>query len=215
MQQDDDHYPKEEGTGALSKNITLFWSQRHFAKTVPLDPSTNVGLTMTASGARSFCAFCATVNIPKTKQPNIFTTHIIPDDDDDNSFQPKDLVQRPLIDNDTEKLHKHMDDSETAVPQTTLIDLGPITHMIPEDQEPTSLNPHDKLLQWHYWLGHLSFDHIKQLAVQGQLPERLLACKKPFCAACQYGKMTKRPWRVKGDKKASTKTATSQGKLFQ
>ena len=55
-QQADDHYPKEEGTGALrtSKNITLFWSQRRFAKTVPLDPSTNMGLTMTASGAWSF-----------------------------------------------------------------------------------------------------------------------------------------------------------------
>ena len=55
-QQAHDHYPKEEGTGALmtSKNITLFWSQRHFAKTVPLDPSTNVGLTTTASSARSF-----------------------------------------------------------------------------------------------------------------------------------------------------------------
>ena len=31
-QQVDDHYPREEGTGALttSKNITLFWAQRHF-----------------------------------------------------------------------------------------------------------------------------------------------------------------------------------------
>ena len=37
-QQADDHYLKEEGTGALmtSKNIMLFWSQRRFSKTVPL-----------------------------------------------------------------------------------------------------------------------------------------------------------------------------------
>ena len=37
-QQADDHYPQEEGTGALttSKTITLFWSQRRFAKTMPL-----------------------------------------------------------------------------------------------------------------------------------------------------------------------------------
>ena len=68
-QQADNHYPKEEGRGALttSKNITLFWSQ--IAKTVPLDLRTNMGLTMTASGARSFCAFCATVTIPETMQP--------------------------------------------------------------------------------------------------------------------------------------------------
>ena len=39
-QQADDHYPQEEGTGALttSKTITLFWAQRRYAKTVPLDP---------------------------------------------------------------------------------------------------------------------------------------------------------------------------------
>ena len=55
-QQAGDHYPKEEDTGAIttSKNIMLFWSQKRFTKTVPLDPTTNVGLTTTASGARSF-----------------------------------------------------------------------------------------------------------------------------------------------------------------
>ena len=65
-QQANDHYPKEEGTGVLttSKNIMLFWSQRHLAKTVLLDPSTNVGLTMTASSARSFRAICATADVP-------------------------------------------------------------------------------------------------------------------------------------------------------
>ena len=96
-QQAEDHYPKEEGTGALttSKNITLFWSQRCFAKTVPLDPCTNVGLTMTASGTRSFRAFCATVAIPETVQPNIFTMHIIPDEDDNDTYQPKDPVEPP------------------------------------------------------------------------------------------------------------------------
>ena len=65
-------------------------------------------------------------------------------------------------------------------PQTTLIELGPITHVIPEDQEPTSLDPHDELLRWHYRLGHLPFDRIKQVALRGQLPKHLLARKKPF-----------------------------------
>ena len=51
-QQADYHYPKEEGTRSMttSKNITLFWSQRQFVETVPLDPRTNVGLTTTAAG---------------------------------------------------------------------------------------------------------------------------------------------------------------------
>ena len=98
-------------------------------------------------------------------------------------------------------------------PKTTLVDLGPITHVILDDQEPTSLDPHDELLQWHYRLGHLSFECIQQLAQLGQLPKRLLASKKPFCSACQYGKMMKRPWRVKGDDKNSTKTATRPGQI--
>ena len=90
-QQADNHYPSEEGTGALttSKSIMIFWSQRHFSKTVPLDPKTNVGLTMTASGSQSFRAFCATITIPETRQTNILMTHIIPDEEDDKSFQQK------------------------------------------------------------------------------------------------------------------------------
>ena len=93
-QQANDHYPREEGTGALttSKNITLFWSQRRFAKTVLLDPQTNVGLTTTASGARSYHAFCTSVDAEEMNQTNIFMTHVIPDDEDDTSFQSSDLV---------------------------------------------------------------------------------------------------------------------------
>ena len=132
-QQAEDHYPRDEGTGALttSKNVMLFWSQRCFTKTVPLDPSTNVGLTMTASGAQSM--------------------HIIPDKDDNDTFQPKDPVEPPSPEgNNQEQMLPKAEDSLVAGPQTTLIDLGPITHVIPEDQEPTSLDPHDELLRWHY-----------------------------------------------------------------
>ena len=51
-----------------------------------------MGLTTTASGACAFRAFWATVKAPETMQPNIFTTHVIPDEDDE-SFQPKDLIE--------------------------------------------------------------------------------------------------------------------------
>ena len=212
-QQANDHYPMAEGTGALttSKNITLFSAQRCFTKTVPLDPKTNVGLTMTTSGARSFRAFCATVNHPETKEMNIFITHGIPEEEDDESFQPKDPVE-PATQDETDQI-KALDKVMTDAPKTCLVDMGPVTHIIPDDQEPTSLDPHDELLQWHYRLGHLPFDRIQQLASMGQLPKRLLSCKKPFCSACQYGKMTKRPWRVKGEDKKATKMATRPGQI--
>ena len=166
-QQADDHYPRKEGSGALttSKNITLFWAQRRYAKTVPLDTKMNVGLTTTAAGAHSFRAFCTTIKAPEAMQPNIFTMHVIPDEDDE-SFQPKDPIEPPNL--DTEEMADasgKLDDTMTqGQPQTTMVDLGPITHVIPEDQELTSLDPHDKLLRWHYRLGHLSFERIRQLA---------------------------------------------------
>ena len=41
-----------------------------------------MGLTTTASSARFYRAFCATVAVSETVQSNIFTTHIIPDEED-------------------------------------------------------------------------------------------------------------------------------------
>ena len=215
-QQANDHYPKEEGTGSLttSKNITLFWSKRRFTKTVPLDPRTNVGLTTTAAATRMYRAFCASINEEETKETNFFTTHVIPNDEDDESFQPRDPVAPPTDEEDepVASPEQSLEDPGPG-PSTTLVDLGPILYVIPEDEEPTSLNPHDELLRWHYRMGHLPFDQLKQLAHTGQLPKLLLTVKKPFCAASQYRKMTKRPWRVKEDNKHAAKTATQPGQV--
>ena len=166
-QQANDHYPREEGTGSLttSKSITLFWSQHRFAKTVPLDPRTNVGLTTTAAGARSFHAFCASVDVEETNQTNIFTTHVIPNDEDDKSFQPNDPVAPPAEEEEESVAPPEQSPEPPELgPMTTLVDLGPICQVIPEDPEPGSLDPHDELLRWHYCLGHLPFDQVKQLA---------------------------------------------------
>jgi len=32
---------------------------------------------------------------------------------------------------------------------------------------------------------------------RGDLPKSLLDCQVPVCAACEYGKATKRPWRTR------------------
>ena len=173
-----------------------------------------MGLTTTASGARSYRAYCASINAAGTKQPNIFTMHVIPDDEDTDSFQPRDPVELPTPEDDDQVMSPEQSHEVMGTgPMTTLVDLSPISHVIPEDPEPTSLDPHNELLRWHYRLGHLPFDRIMQLAQMGQLPKRLLASKKPSCAACQYSKMTRRPWRVKGDNKNATKTATRPGQI--
>ena len=106
-----------------------------------------MGLTTSAPGARDFRSFCATVTTPETKPTNIFTTHIIPDEEDDESFQPKDPVETDTQEK-TEQV-KPQDEVMTEAPKASLVDMGPVTHVIPDDQEPTSLDPHDELLRWH------------------------------------------------------------------
>jgi hypothetical protein len=60
-------------------------------------------------------------------------------------------------------------------------------------------------VQWHYRLGHLSFQKLKQLALNGEIPKKLSKLKPPKCAGCLFGAMTKLPWCGK-DSASSHKT---------
>ena len=93
-------------------------------------------------------------------------------------------------------------------------DLSEGPHVIPDDKEPTTIDPQDELLRWHYRLGHLSFKRILQMARQSILPKKLLNAKVPICPACQYGKMTRRPWKTKGQAQRSrVKAVTRPGQV--
>jgi hypothetical protein len=54
-------------------------------------------------------------------------------------------------------------------------------------------------LCWHYGLGHLGFEHARQLGVGGYLDTKALGLTKaellnpPKCAACCYGKQARKP----------------------
>ena len=52
-------------------------------------------------------------------------------------------------------------------------------------------------LQAHKNLGHISYEQIRELARQGELPKEYITLTSPACAACMYTKTTKRPWRTK------------------
>jgi hypothetical protein len=84
--------------------------------------------------------------------------------------------------------------------------------VIPEDEEVQYQTPQAELLGWHYRLGHVPFGKIQQMAGRGDLPAHLLKCKVPKCAACMFGKATRRPWRSKGPiNQQSTPSATRPG----
>ena len=47
------------------------------------------------------------------------------------------------------------------------------------------------ILRWHYRLGHLSFEKIKLLAKQCDVPRHLAKIKPPVCLGCLFGAMTR------------------------
>ena len=207
-----DNYPLPLGTGEVTGDeyIQLFWDQRKYVKTIKLDPRRNIGMTHTAPGIHRFTDFLAQQAITTPAGPCCFDTHVIPEDDDEESLQPPDPIQPqtqeiqpqfPL--QQMEPLATPQDPSEKTLPTTTQLEFSPIQqtekpNLIEEEEEPSKLTPSDELLRWHYKLGHAPFTRLQQMATRGDLPIRLATVIPPFCAACKYGKQTKRPWRTKG-----------------
>ncbi len=70
--------------------------------------------------------------------------------------------------------------------------LPPIT--ADEDAALAATDVQAKFIQWHYRLGHLSFQKLKQLALNGKIPKKLSKLKPPKCTGCLFGMMTKLPW---------------------
>ena len=202
-----DNYPLPLGTGEVTGDeyIQLFWNQRKYVQTIKLDPRRNIGITHTSPGIHKFKDFVAQQAV-QTLCPCWFDTHDIPDDDDKASLQPSDPIQPQ-----THKIQPQFplqqvgpptttqEQREKTLTMTTQVDFTPLqpkdkSNLIEQEEEPTKLNPSDELLRWHYKLGHAPFKLLQRMATQGDLPKRLATVIQPFCAACKYGKHTKRPW---------------------
>jgi hypothetical protein len=215
-----DHYPIKEGTGCTtnSKEVILYWDQKTVYKTITLDKATNIAITATAPCYEKYKAYVATIEdlYKEVETPFVLPAAIIEDDDDatqvvgqeealmddDNlSFsEPTSPARRKTVAMEPEnslqsEIFGAKNDNQPL--QVTFSDL-PKPHIIPEEEEPMQLTPHDELLRWHYRLGHLPFRRLIKMCLQGILPKNLMSVKPPFCPACQYGGLTKRAWRTRG-----------------
>ena len=235
-----DHRPHPEGTGCIttSKEVQLFWNQRKNTKTVPLDPNSNVATMTTAAGFDHFSAFSTGFNrMNPDGEQNVecFQAHVIPAEeseeerstsstnDEDLSFQDPDpvIADKPEENPKQSTVMPHtpvspdeiQESEEHGTPDTTNIEFDDtLPSIIPDDPEPQTMSPKDELLRWHYRLGHISFNRLKKLAKRGDIPRKLLDVKTPLCAACQYGKMTRKPWQSKTpNKQQKTWVATAPG----
>ncbi len=88
-------------------------------------------------------------------------------------------------------------------PSDQLIRRGPLTFdPTPSDTKDeaspiAAADDQAELMRWHYQLGHLTFAKLKQLALNGEIPEKLAQLLPPKCTGCLIGAMTKIPWRGK------------------
>ena len=226
-----DNYPLPLGTGEVTGDeyIQLFLDQRKYVKTIKLDPRRNIGMTHTAPGIHRYTDFLAQQATITPEGPYCFDTHIIPDDDDEESLQPPDPIQPQMPEIQPQFPLQQMgpltptpdpitkDPIKKTLQTMTQLDFAPLQqtekpNLIEEEEEPSKLNPSDELLRWHYKLGHAPFTRLQQMAKRGDLPKRLAAVIPPFCAACKYGKQTKRPWRTKGPQ-GHIHTTTTPGQV--
>ncbi len=88
-------------------------------------------------------------------------------------------------------------------PSNESIQQGPLTFNLNPPQAKEEGSPlaatadQAELMCWHYRLGHLTFDKLKQLALNGKISKKLAHIKPPKSAGCLFGAMTKIPFLMK------------------
>ncbi len=107
------------------------------------------------------------------KDKEMICTSNVPDPPDKTSTPDKSICRGPL----------------------TFYPLPPIA--ADEDVALAAADDQAELMRWHYHLGHLSFQKLKQLALNGKIPKKLSKLKRPKSAGCLFGVMTKLPWHGK------------------
>ena len=92
---------------------------------------------------------------------------------------------------------------------TTTTNLCYINHQYVNNNKIPSRGPHLQqrldnqsldLLNLHTKYGHIPFARLREMAKQGIIPSHHVHTKTPACAACLFGRATRRQWRFKTPK---------------
>jgi hypothetical protein len=208
------------GETTTATHVTLFWGNRQYTKTVPLDLGTNVATFRTSAGYDKFhayCAECGTTDIMASDSKPLTESEVqaemqamdaaaisdVDTDDDEDSMVS--------IASDIDEYENTAWPAQTDAPRTfdvdgpvQKIDLtpkkigqvrpGPVTV---DEEDRIEDTPTSQLLRAHHDFGHAPFPKLQEMARQGILSPKLAKCNVPICSACKYAKATKRPWRSK------------------
>ena len=189
-------YKPEPGTVETTdhKQVTLQWKQRRYTRTVPLTKGTNVGTMRLAPGYSRYRAMVHKGTIPTME----CSPHLITDDDMDGTYIP--TTDNPWTQEKPQSVEPTtLDlDMSTAPPsKTTGI---PVVEPDEDDLSTQTSRPTTDealLLQLHQRMGHIPEARLLEMAKNGTVPKRLAKIRLPMCAACQYAKATRKPWRNK------------------
>ena len=186
-------------------DIIMSWNNGQNTRRIPLDAKSNIGMMQSAPDYKACAVYMQTIQVMREPTHCCFPIHAVSDDEDSDTE----------VDHDTPILPLQPAPTQTPEQQRAphLIDFHD-DEIAPKDCLPDKPldNPQQELLRWHIRLGHCSFDKLKLMAQQGDLPSRLQHCPVPQCPACIYGKMTKRPWRSKTkSSQISPRTITNPG----
>jgi hypothetical protein len=199
-------------------------------KTVPFHTSTNMPIFHMASSSSTYRAFAATfeameapffwretaLQLPGQRFPR---EYIILEEfvaEEDLHQGKKKSINMVDEDDDTvhtlnlSKQHIEEDPSDKSIRQGPLT-FNPNTPQAEEKGSPLAAAANQaELMHWHYRLGHLTFDKLKQLALNGKIPKKLAHIKPPKCAGCLFGTMTKIPWCGKESKSSHKAFVTTK-----
>ena len=200
-------------TGATMSKLQ-FGSKGEYIRTVQHTKSTNVPDIQANESCRNYYTYAATTDsINDTYQlesymcmpcamPATTMNHEIPngisDDEED--------VQSTSSNQDNEEFHDTVED-EIFIQENNISDHFvqslplPPTNAAQEGQDLLASTDTGELLRYHYKLGHLPFSRLQSMAEAGLIPKRLSKTKLPICAACNFGKLTKKNWRSRAKNK--------------
>ena len=198
-------------------NITsMTWNNGKSTLVIPHDPLNNVATFALAPGYKDFHAFETTIEM-KDEEPVPLTDLPVVTDDEYSIASDTDHPDAGTTSPWETDWHYKLRQEETTMAQEgdsqdsqaqgafpRFYDLTPDDKLTSEqilntdeEEELKISNPQFELLKVHHQLNHLSFGKIKAMASAGILPKRLQHVDTPACAACLYGKATRRPWRTK------------------
>jgi hypothetical protein len=196
---------KKTWIGNFDDCCILFWNGCQ--KTVPFSTTTNVPTFFMAPSLCTYQTFATTFEAckaPLFQRETVLQVPGCPLLRENAKITPEEFVaeedfhhgnRKRLIDDKVNKDDKTICTSnvpdlsdETATPDDSICH-GPVifdpSPPIAEDEDVPLAAADDQaeLMQWHYCLGHLSFQKLKQLAINGKIPKKLLKLKPPSALA--------------------------------